>query len=124
MKPDHRIIYFGCIGEPGHYLWETEHLKAANEPFRDIKSINQNLFRHYGGIFDGSFNPPGSGYRESTIPPLRIVAWTDNSVDHRPGSISCLIGYGYESAEEILNDAPNWFPSVMKRQAMPQPEQL
>jgi hypothetical protein len=84
--------------------------------------VNPHIFAHAGAFFDGPFTPENCiGYQESTIPPLRIVSWVDNSVDHRPGSHSTLIGVGYDSAEEMLDDAPSWFPSVMKRQPRPKP---
>ena len=79
--------------------------------------MNRNLLR---GI-DGTFPPGGikeeqGVYQECIVPPVRILAWWDRSIDNRPQSNSALIGYDYSSASEMLEDAAKMFPSVIKRQ--------
>lgn len=75
------------------------------------------------GRFDGVLAPFDSNqigkYLESIIPPFRIVSWWDRSGDSRPGSNSMMIGVGYSSAEEILDDALVKFPVIMSRQPRP-----
>jgi hypothetical protein len=114
------LFYFGCRRQAGHYLFE-EGEKLVREDIK-IPGVNPYLLRLSRVFFDGPFIPVnGSGYSESVIPPLRIICWADNSVDHRRGSHSTFIGYGYESGEEMLDEAVTKFPSVIKRQPRPKP---
>jgi hypothetical protein len=120
------LLYFGCIGQTGHYLF-IEGEASLNSNYaaslaKSIKGLNPMVF--LPSLLDGFFVPTGAGYRESIIPPVRIVSWIDNSVDHRGGSHSTFVGYGYRTAEELLDDAVVKFPSVMKRQQRPKPEVL
>ena len=121
---DQVLFYFGCIGRPGHYLFQKDEQSAdvRNLNSRWVKAIGLNPAILEPRILDGLFVPTGSGYRESIIPPARIVSWMDNSVDHRGGSHSTFIGFGYGKAEEMLDDAIWQFPSVMRRQPRPRPE--
>jgi hypothetical protein len=114
-----RLFYFGCIGKVGHYFWETNSWDVDSRNIR-IEGVNTKIFR----FLDGNFTPndPTEGiYNDCVIPPLRIIAWHDYSVDKRPGSNSVLIGYGYETAEEMIDAAYKKFPSVMNRQPRPKP---
>lgn len=92
--------------------------RSALQSITGIEGVTDN-FLH---AIDGTFTPLISGqgaYKESIVPPFRIVAWHDYTVDSRPGSNSALLGIGYESADEMLNDAINHFPAVMQRQTSP-----
>lgn len=113
-----KLLYYGCIREKGHNLFDTDGYSTA--PRESLFPVKFNL--QILKVIDGSFcpcNPMSQRYNECIVPPLRIVAWWDYSIDQRPGSNSNLIGYGYESAEEMIDDAFNIFPSVMKRQTRP-----
>ena len=117
-----KLLYFGCIGQSGHYLWVSEHYSVSNvsalKHHTGITMVNER-FLHF---MDGAFVPPSGKqgvFRESIVPPFRIIAWSDYTVDSRPGSNSALLGYGYANADEILIDAINHFPSVMQRQTSP-----
>ncbi len=120
------LLYFGCIKRTGHFLHVNE-----NETCRDYW-LKQNLptaCPRLEMMMDGAFAPWGIReeqgiYRESIVPPLRIVAWWDRSVDCRGASNSALIGFGYASAAEMLDDAVKLFPSVMQRQRRPVAEVL
>jgi hypothetical protein len=115
-----QLLYFGCIGEAGHYLWYSDRSKAYGSNAR-IDGVNEKLLQN----LDSVFPPPeivGTGiYNDCIVPPVRIVSWWDRSVDKRPGSNSNLIGVGYASAEEMIDDAYKIFPSVMNRQERPKP---
>jgi predicted RNase H-like HicB family nuclease len=52
------------------------------------------------------------------------VAWWDRSRDKRFASNSFLAGYGYDSAEAMLDDAVNLYPEVMSRQTRPVPDKV
>lgn len=114
------LYYFGCIKEPGHYLWESERMGCYPSTIK-IPGANTTIL----GYLDGTFTPGGNQtegiYNDCTIPPLRIVSWWDRSIDKRIGSSSTLIGFGYSNAEEMLDDATKQFPSVMARQPRPKP---
>lgn len=118
------LFYFGCIECTGHYLF-VKGERSARDYDLLFPDANQSLMKAFNrGAMDGVLTPPlaeQGKYQESIIPPFRLVAWGDYTVDNRCGSNSVLIGYGYDSAEQILDDAPNWFPSVMKRQPRPTP---
>jgi hypothetical protein len=120
------LLYFGCIGRTGHYLHLNEHETCRDWWLREnLPTVNPNLEMR----MDGTFTPAGivekeGIYRESIVPPLRIVAWWDRSLDNRFASNSALIGVGYASAEEMLDAAVKLYPSVMARQPRPVPEVL
>ncbi len=113
-----KLLYFGCIKDAGHYLWETQNSRIYSFNIK-IPGLNKRVLEH----LDSVFTPPDwkPGYLISIVPPVMIVSWWDNSVDKRPGSNSAFIGYGYKSAEQILDDAVKLFPSVMSRQERPKP---
>jgi hypothetical protein len=113
-----KLLYFGCMRQPGHHLWAGDYDQARPSTI-NIPHIGDGLL----GMLDSTFCPPAKVkeglYLESIVPPVRIIAWWDRSVDNRYGSNSTLVGYGYESGEQMLDDAKNIFPSVMNRQPRP-----
>lgn len=124
MKTNKVLFYFGCIRDKGHYLWTSD--SDNNWYARQVAQTIPGLNYHVLEVMDGTFAPSGIGeeqglYQESLVPPVRIVAWWDRSVDKRGACNSALIGYGYDSAEEMLDDAVVKFPSVMSRQPRPVP---
>lgn len=112
------LLYFGVWDVPGHYL-HYQGGRTVREENSGIPNVNPSLLRH----LDGTFPPPErdglSLYNESIVPPVRIVAWWDRSGDKRPGSSSTLVGYGYDSAEEMIDEAYKLFPKQMNRQKRP-----
>lgn len=116
-----RLWYFGPIGQPGHYLWTNENRNATEHSIAVELSCNPGLLRHIDSTFPPGHTQHEGLYNDCMVPPFRIVAWWDRSVDKRPGSNSALIGVGYESAEEMIDAALKQFPSVMKRQPRPTP---
>lgn len=122
MNADRKLIYFGCIREAGHYYWTHENYgRFFGEGLASLLGCNPRLIEHFDGVYPPWPEKELGRYQESIVPPVRIVAWWDRTVDSRPGSNSALIGTGYDSAQEMLDDAPKWFPSVMKRQPRPVP---
>lgn len=122
MKSGRQLYYFGCLGNKGHFLWDRERSANVEGVLKTMPGINPNVLRRIDGTFaPGNPYEPTGLYMESIVPPVRIVAWWDRSVDSRPGSNSALIGYGYDAAEEMLTDAEVLFPSVMGRQPRPTP---
>lgn len=125
MSQERCLLYFGCVGRSGHYLFGKGEVSVKQYDLR-FPDANHHLVEAFyrGGMLDGVLTPKDAAqgkYQESIIPPFRLVAWGDYTVDSRGGSNSVLIGYGYESAEQMLDDAPKCFPSVMARQSRPTP---
>lgn len=118
MTEQKTLMYFGCIRTLGHYLWQHEGSYRDSRLIR-INGVNTKILN----FIDGTFTPGSTSqqglYNESIVPPFRIVSWHDYTVDKRPGSNSNLIGIGYESAEQMIDDAYQKFPSVMNRQERP-----
>lgn len=115
-----RVFYFGCIGNPGHFLWRTEHDKLWRA---QSYGITERLMY----ALDGAFCPDGiKAYPEglwlcSIVPPWTIVAWWDRSVDSRPNCCSAFIGRDFgNEPHHLLEAAKDLFPSVFARQ----PQQL
>lgn len=118
-----KLLYFGCMKEKGHHLFEHDDSYSSDRRgeiiFRDYP-VNARVLDYLDGTFAPCDRTEGV-YNDCVIPPLRIVAWWDLSVDDRPGSNSVLIAFGYNSAEEIIDDAYKLFPTVMNRQPRPKP---
>ena len=115
------ILYFGCIKESGHYLWNEG---LVHEYRAEALGISRSLERSLDGLF---CPPEGSHYYEymcSHVPPWRIISWWDCSVDTRPGSHSTFLFKDYSllvDPEKLLEDAARVFPSVFTRQSKIKP---
>jgi hypothetical protein len=130
------ILYFGCLGQSGHYLFQPEvdpsrHTRTIHDGDCARFHLSHALYR----ALDTAFCPPVGTlgrYMVSCVPPWVIVSWWDNSVDRRPGSHSTfLFRTPFESLEvtipEIINTesalirASKVFPEVFTRQDWPKP---
>jgi hypothetical protein len=112
-----RLLYFGCMGTPGHSLYEDQHT-TVHPKYANIPGLNQRVLE----CIDSTFTPKDMKqgvYNVAVIHPVVILAWWDYTGDSRPGSNSALIGYGYATADEMLDDACKKFPVVMQRQERP-----
>jgi hypothetical protein len=125
-----KLFFFGCgNNQKGHYLFESDdRMNGHTDQISDRYGINRRIL---GGVIDSSFAPAGtdeqSKYQLSYICTtkadfIKIVSWWDRTGDSRPGSNSSLIGIGYSSAEEMIDDAYVYFPMTMGR--MPRPTSL
>lgn len=121
---DKKLLYFGCIQNLGHFLYESDNGHSLNidSIVRRYPQFNKHLLQGLDATFTpNDWNQKEGVYNDCIVPPIRIVAWWDRSFDKRHGSNSALIGYGFSSAEEILDEAVKLFPSVMRRQRRPIP---
>lgn len=115
------LIFFGVIGtSAGHYF------QGIGGPYSGgyrnvLPGVNLKVLEHIDGAYPPGSTNEGGKYQVSIVPPLLIVAWWDYSVDKRPGSNANLIGYGYDDPEQMIDDAYQQFPNVMKRQPRPTP---
>ncbi len=111
-----KLFYFGCIGAPGHYLHGAIYSSDPRVAAKEMPGINPRLLASLDDVFTPISTKQQGVYQVSIVPPVIIVAWHDYTGDSRPGSNSALVGYGYRSAEEIIEAAKLQFPKVMARQ--------
>ncbi len=119
-----KLLYFGCLRDVGHFLWlgdDSGMICSAEELEKKtgIKAYTDEIFWGIDGRHVPKNTKAQGAAKESIVPPFRIVAWHDYTIDHRGASNSALLGFGYESAEEMLADAAIQYPSVIKRQTKP-----
>jgi hypothetical protein len=119
------MIYFGCVGESGHYLHRPDLHHSGRESQRVLQEA---------GIFpkcDGGFCPgteydeqrpwrrPGrqvEGHAKVThLNGYTILAFWDRSVDHRGNSNSVFIENGTWTFDEMVAKAKEVFPTIWAR---------
>jgi hypothetical protein len=118
MSP--RVLYFGCIRDAGHYLWNGERSTMYGDARQALPFNWTDL--------DGGETLPGARERgrwvgrggQSVCKLTHAHGWTfvgcwDNSVDTRPGSNSTFLAPGTLTFEEVLALAREVFPSVVAR---------
>lgn len=116
------LLYFGCIGDKGHYLWSSEgYSPHVYHQLSKTFKLPEHFFRSLDGMYIPTETRQQGIYRHSKIGEVQIIAWHDYSLDSRPGSNSTLIGIGFDDEKEMLDAAAAKFPSVMKRQERPKP---
>jgi len=112
MVDEPQWYYFGCKGQPGHYLFDQRGQKAYRPPFEKMDNR-----------FDGNLTPQfkGTKYFEAALSRLggygySALAWHDNSVDTRSGSNSVIFAPSLDiDPEEMLAEAKVRFPWVFAR---------
>ncbi len=118
-----KLLYFGCVRHVGHYLFADEFNHVYDEEkleeLTGIKDVPHEIF----ASIDGKHTPKSSKNQGDAavmdLPPFKVIAWHDYTIDSRGNSNSALLGYEYDSREEMLADAAKVFPGVMKRQPGP-----
>jgi hypothetical protein len=107
------MLYFGCKGDIGHYLWTWDHSPS--------RKYEKNL--QEAGLWndiDKGFCPKGpqrqGAYKLTHMNGWTILAFWDRSVDPRPGSHSTFLKHGEWAAEEMLYWAGQLHPDVIARQ--------
>ncbi len=97
------MIFFGCIGQAGHYAWANEHSRARDRWFDHV---------------DGTFVPrsgKGAALHHLFDDTMTILAFVDQAVDTRPGSNGAFIEDGHLTREQMIERAYEQFPNVAKR---------
>lgn len=120
------MLYFGCIGGPGHYLFASPGRWASRE-----------VVTPWGQTPDGTLTPHenvcsrkrGSHYClckeiEGSALLHHKDGWTalsfwDRSVDKRGGCNSTFMSEGVLTLEEMMRKATAEFPNVMNRLRFP-----
>lgn len=110
------VFYFGCIKEPGHYLW-TRHGHRIHHPSHPELPEDFPVRIH---ILDGGLLPPCKQEIEGQAALWFTDGWTiisfwDRSVDKRGACNSSFIVRGVHTFEEAVKRAREVFPSVWRR---------
>jgi hypothetical protein len=104
-----RIYYFGCAGEPGHYLWEPG--LHGTSRFKNP----------WGNQIDTGLCPKGTGYEVEGEAALHkkdgftAISFWDRSGDSRHQSNSSFIAQGDFTFGQMLELAKQHFPQIMAR---------
>jgi hypothetical protein len=121
----HTVLYFGCIGQLGHYLWQSNkfdrHIdtdKFPTFPWK-INHLDTGLLDNGKHVdkCDGKVFWTCGGAKERWF----AFFWWDRSVDTRPGSNSGLYVSGFEFSQRdaAFDYACKVFPEVIQRQVYP-----
>lgn len=119
-----KLYYFGCIssGRKGHYLYASNSMITNSRDIeREFNDVNCSILNCLDGTFCQRKTQTEGLYTDTIVWPFRIVAWWDTTGDSRGNSNSALIGYGFETAEQIIDAAIIKFPNIMGRQQRPKP---
>lgn len=105
-----QVLYFGCIGEAGHYLWNHRGRQTT-----DWASIQP-----WGEEVDGGLAPQDNGERQGEALLHHKGGWTaiafwDRSVDSRPGSNSAFLVDREVGFDVAVTLAKTNFPAVWAR---------
>lgn len=114
------VFYFGCISEDGHYLWLSPDRCVA--PIKPDGSANpeagvpEDILKD----IDGDFVPERYKYRDGFaalryVDEWTVLAFSDTSVDSRPGSNSAFLARGIKSFGDMVRSARRSWPSVWAR---------
>lgn len=114
-----RVLYFGCIGTPGHFLVEEDklvHPRNKNIPWK-IKELDMRLCP---GVKRASYGYKADRQVEGEAKLHHKDGWTaiafwDRSVDYRRNSNSVFIVEGIHAFEEAKEIAKSSYPSIWKR---------
>lgn len=98
-----RVYYFGCVGEPGHYMHNSDLRHDWDFMYKNPWAL------HLDDAFKGIRHKNG----------WTAFAMTDYTVDSRPGSNSVFLAEGTFSEEEMVAIAYRFFPSVASRIGLP-----
>lgn len=107
------MYYFGCIGRPGHYLWDQQLRRLWQTPRHFPLS-------HYE-ILDGGFLPPGE-QEQGRVVIWRTSGWAiasfwDRSVDTRHGCSSSFVLECEDGLSDtaIMDRCRAAFPTIFAR---------
>jgi len=97
-------LYFGCKNGPGHYVFRPD----GNEVSRRDNPYAAWLKQHDAKIATGWGKQGVIVYKQ--FPEFVIIAYTDYTVDSRPGSNSMFLIPGNLSESEAIQQAKSLFP--------------
>lgn len=103
------MIYYGCIGDTGHFFWGPGGVRLGVEhPFSRLFGTPEDLVPNCPRDIQGlAALVHQKGWT--------VLAFCDRSVDRRPGSVSAFGAEGTHSFDEMVAQARSLFPSVWAR---------
>ncbi len=110
------ILYFGCLGDAGHYLRDKTKPHHAQPRYSSTAWGNQ----LDGGIFADSKRHWEDGVvHHAQKDGWSVVYWADYSVDTRPGSHSTFVVQALMTKDELIAAARLQWPEVFGRKRFP-----
>ncbi len=112
---DYKCLYFGCIDEPGHYLFDGR-FKFGKRPAlvpgwsKWVKWANKR-----DGLLAPEFNGVSGRALLHHFDGFTVLAFWDRSVDSRGGSNSMFIVPGIKAFTDVIDIARVAFPGVFER---------
>lgn len=105
-----KMFYFGCHGNPGHYLFDDQlsSVRNADEALPFATRILDT------GLLNAKHSPIGQ-IQYSIINGWTIISMADCTGDSRPGSVSCFVAEGFHQVPDMILMAQERFPSLWKR---------
>lgn len=99
------VIYFGCIGQAGHYAWDRGGRRRLSEWPK---------WSHGDGLFTPRGDVEGEALRH-VVHGHTVIAFADRSVDKRPGSNSFFAVPGEMAFDQAVIEAKQAWPQVWER---------
>jgi hypothetical protein len=113
MKTPVKVLYFGCIGETGHFLFDKDGKRHPHHIYQKPPfSMIDGGFLEAAGALD---HMNGWVYVTRIGINWTILSFWDRTVDSRPGSNSNFIIPGYFSYDVATLMAQQAFPQVFSR---------
>lgn len=115
-----RVFYFGCWGEPGHYLFRPRGLAATREEGRSLPWPHMDTTLAPGPRHPRYGEVESKDQHQGHAALHRRCGWTalafwDRSLDRRHNSNSVFVAEGTHSANDMLSLAREHFPEIMQR---------
>ena len=107
-------FYFGCWGQVGHYLRDQHGESMGYGKASKKTGIPEEVVLN----IDGGFLPKDTTQGRAAIHHVdgwTILAFTDRSVDSRPGSNSAFIALGTLTFSHIVERSKKFFPDIWSR---------
>lgn len=109
------VLYFGCIGSPGHGLYDKSLPWSKQPPYGSTP---------WGSKLDGFLVEPLKDCTPGQVQHAVKDGWTlvqfwDYSVDQRPGSNSAFLVSEIMSAEALIEEAQKQWPEIFNRPRFP-----
>lgn len=113
------IRYFGCWGEPGHYLYDCEHRMIVRQEAAIWRSRNLDAGYCPNAAVDSFWIAHGPQIEGEAllhhVDGWTVLAFWDRSGDRRSGSNSAFLMRGEHTFEDVVNMSKFYFPEIWKR---------
>jgi hypothetical protein len=115
-----RVLYFGCWGQVGHYLWDPrgEHPKDDTMPTELRRNKIDGVYAPVFGLRPGynyDREQPEGRARLAYVSGWTVLAFWDRSCDRRGASNSAFLLEGHFDFAGALALARATFPSIFER---------